>query len=87
MTDVDQVAPGAVEAWRRHLGEEIDAGALRSELARGSLPQAEELAAHARERLSAYKCPKRFFLVEQIPRNEMGKVLRDELVQMAGERA
>jgi hypothetical protein len=25
--------------------------------------------------------------VEQLPRNEMGKVLRDELVHMAGERA
>ena len=46
-----------------------------------------ELTAHARERLSAYKCPKRFFTIERLPRNEMGKVLRDELVHMAGERA
>ena len=44
----------------------------------------EELGAHARERLSAYKCPKRYFTIEQLPRNEMGKVLRDELVQKAG---
>jgi malonyl-CoA/methylmalonyl-CoA synthetase len=44
----------------------------------------EELAAHARERLSSYKCPKRFFTVNQLPRNEVGKVLRDELVEKAG---
>lgn len=45
----------------------------------------EELSGHARESLSAYKCPKRFFAVDELPRNEMGKVLKDELVRMAGE--
>ena len=30
LTDVDQVAPGAVEAWRRHLGEVVDVAALRT---------------------------------------------------------
>ena len=40
MTDVDQVAPGAVEAWRRHLGEEVDVAALRAELVEGSLTRA-----------------------------------------------
>jgi malonyl-CoA/methylmalonyl-CoA synthetase len=44
----------------------------------------EWLAAHARGRLSAYKCPKRFFTIERLPRNEMGKVLKDELVETAG---
>lgn len=44
-----------------------------------------DLSAHARESLSAYKCPKRFFVVDELPRNEMGKVLKDELVRMAGE--
>jgi malonyl-CoA/methylmalonyl-CoA synthetase len=44
-----------------------------------------DLAAHARENLSAYKCPKGFFVVDDLPRNEMGKVLKDELVRMAGE--
>jgi malonyl-CoA/methylmalonyl-CoA synthetase len=43
------------------------------------------LSAHARENLSTYKCPKRFFVVDELPRNEMGKVLKDELVRMAGE--
>jgi malonyl-CoA/methylmalonyl-CoA synthetase len=45
-----------------------------------------DLSAHARENLSAYKCPKRFFVVDELPRNEMGKVLKDELVRMAGEK-
>jgi malonyl-CoA/methylmalonyl-CoA synthetase len=45
----------------------------------------EGLSAHARESLSAYKCPKRFFVVDDLPRNEMGKVLKDELVRRAGE--
>lgn len=44
-----------------------------------------DLSAHARESLSAYKCPKRFFVVDDLPRNEMGKVLKDELVRRAGE--
>jgi malonyl-CoA/methylmalonyl-CoA synthetase len=45
----------------------------------------EDLSVHAHETLSAYKCPKRFFVVDELPRNEMGKVLKDELVRMAGE--
>ncbi|MDP8926306.1 MAG: AMP-binding protein [Actinomycetota bacterium] len=48
-------------------------------------PDTEELTAHAREHLSAYKCPKRFFSIDDLPRNEMGKVLRDELVEKAEE--
>jgi malonyl-CoA/methylmalonyl-CoA synthetase len=44
-----------------------------------------DLSAHARESLSAYKCPKRYFVVDDLPRNEMGKVLKDELVRRAGE--
>jgi malonyl-CoA/methylmalonyl-CoA synthetase len=44
-----------------------------------------DLSTHARESLSAYKCPKRFFVVDGLPRNEMGKVLKDELVRRAGE--
>jgi hypothetical protein len=40
LSGIDRVAPGAVEAWRRHLGKEVDAESLRAELARGSLPQA-----------------------------------------------
>jgi malonyl-CoA/methylmalonyl-CoA synthetase len=47
----------------------------------------EELTAHAREHLSSYKCPKRFFTLDQLPRNQVGKLLRDELVEKAEDRA
>ena len=123
LAGADRVAPGAVEAWRRRLGKEVDADSPRGARAglsasgiprdRGTRPRAdvvgvpserwgeavvayiipaegrevdhEELTAHARERLSAHKCPKWYFTIEQLPRNEMGRVLRDELVHMAGE--
>ena len=66
------------ERW----GEEVVAFVVPAE---GDEVDEEGLAAHARGRLSAYKCPKRFFAVEELPRNEMGKVLKDELVEKAGE--
>jgi malonyl-CoA/methylmalonyl-CoA synthetase len=47
----------------------------------------EELTAYAREHLSSYKCPKRFFTVDRLPRNQVGKVLRDELVEKAEDSA
>ena len=40
LSDASRIAPGALEAWQRHLGREIDAGKLRAELAEGSLPRA-----------------------------------------------
>lgn len=46
-------------------------------------PKPDELISHCRERLSAYKCPKRVVLVDEIPSNSMGKVLRDQLVPIA----
>ena len=48
-------------------------------------PDAQELIGHCRSRLSAYKCPKRVVFVDEIPINEMGKVLRDRLAPMASE--
>ena len=29
LSDTSRIAPGALEAWQRHLGREIDAGTLR----------------------------------------------------------
>ncbi len=68
------------ERW----GEEVVAFVVS---ARDGEVDDKELAAHARERLSFYKCPKRFFTVDQLPRNEVGKVLRDELIEKAEDRA
>ncbi len=63
-------------------GEEVVAFAVPVQ---GREVDDEELTAHVREHLSAYKCPKRFFTIDQLPRNEMGKVLKDELIHMAAE--
>lgn len=49
-------------------GEAVDEGALIG---------------HAREKLSAYKCPKRAFVVEALPQSETGKVQRRQLAEMA----
>ena len=51
LAGTDRIAPGALEAWRRHLGEEVDPDSLRTELALGSLPRAfHETAARYPER-------------------------------------
>jgi malonyl-CoA/methylmalonyl-CoA synthetase len=63
------------EEW----GEEVVAVVVPSG---GAAPDAEILAAHARERLSAYKCPKRVMLVDELPANRMGKVQRDAVVEL-----
>lgn len=78
---VDKAAVVGVpsERW----GEEVVAFVVA---ARGHEVDAEALTAHARQRLSAYKRPKRFLEIDQLPRNEMGKVLRGELVRAAGEK-
>ena len=51
LAGADRIAPGALEAWRRHLAEEVDPDSLRAELALGSLPRAfHETAARYPER-------------------------------------
>ena len=66
------------ERW----GEEVVAFVVPTE---GDGVDEEDLSAHAREHISAYKCPKRFFTVRNLPRNEVGKVLKEELIQAASE--
>ena len=51
-------------------GEAVDLDALR---------------AWSRERLIPYKVPVSFTVVDSLPRNDMGKVLRDKLVSAAAE--
>jgi len=60
------------QAW----GEEVVAFVVP---AAGAVAQ-DELVAFCRERMSAYKCPKRVVTVAELPRNRMGKVRRDVLV-------
>ena len=73
---VKQVAVAGVpsERW----GEEVVAFVVPA----GDL-DGEALIAHARERLSSYKCPKRVVALDELPVNRMGKVRRDALAGMA----
>jgi malonyl-CoA/methylmalonyl-CoA synthetase len=72
---VAQVAVAGVpsERW----GEEVVAFVVPS----GDL-DGDALIEHARERLSAYKCPKRVVALDELPVNRMGKVRRDALAEM-----
>lgn len=72
--DVAEAAVAGVTDAR--LGEEIVAFvALRP----GARPAAESLLAFCRERLAAYKAPRRVVFVEALPRSATGKVLRSHL--------
>jgi fatty-acyl-CoA synthase len=48
-------------------------------LKQGAAISADELMAHAREHLAAFKVPKKIFFVEDMPRNASGKLLKREL--------
>jgi long-chain acyl-CoA synthetase len=43
-----------------------------------------ELASYCRERLAAYKCPRIFQFRSELPKNTLGKVLKDELARSYG---
>jgi acyl-CoA synthetase (AMP-forming)/AMP-acid ligase II len=45
----------------------------------GSAATEEELLGYARERLAHFKCPTRVEIVEELPRNATGKVLKTHL--------
>lgn len=45
----------------------------------------DELIAHGKSLLAGYKCPKRVFLAESLPRNSMGKLQRRALVDAAAD--
>lgn len=59
-----------------HWGESIQAVV---ELGRGARASAEELAAFCKEHLAAYKCPRSFDFVPELPRDPNGKVLKRKL--------
>jgi malonyl-CoA/methylmalonyl-CoA synthetase len=62
------------ERW----GEEVVAFVVPSS---GAAPSSAELVRHAKGYLAAYKCPKRVTFVDALPRSEVGKVLRDALLE------
>jgi acyl-CoA synthetase (AMP-forming)/AMP-acid ligase II len=51
-------------------------------VARGAPPTEEELVAWCRERLAAYKLPRRYSYIDRVPRNALGKIVRGELKEM-----
>ena len=61
----------------KRLGEEVMAVVIT----RSTAPLEEaELTIYCRERLAAYKCPRVFQFRSQLPKNTLGKVLKDQLV-------
>ncbi|MHC5212899.1 MAG: class I adenylate-forming enzyme family protein, partial [Planctomycetota bacterium] len=63
------------------LGERVAAAVVA---APGARPEglAERLDGHCRERLAAYKCPRRIVPVPALPRNAMGKLQRSALARL-----
>ncbi|MCW2958669.1 MAG: AMP-dependent synthetase and ligase [Solirubrobacterales bacterium] len=61
-------------------GEEVVGFAVA---APGATVEPEVVLAAARLRLAAYKCPKRLFVVPELPVNGLGKLVRSELVEYA----
>ena len=60
------------------LGEEVVAFAT---LRAGAVAPAEQLVAHCKERLAAYKYPRRIVIVDQLPKGATGKILKARLVE------
>jgi len=83
-SDVESVLydhPGVLDAAvvgmpHKVLGEDVAAFIV---LNAGASVSADELKAHAAERLADYKVPRRFEFVEELPRNATGKVLKADL--------
>jgi long-chain acyl-CoA synthetase len=53
-------------------------------LKQGSEATEEDLAAYTREHLARYKCPSRFVLASDLPRNASGKLLKPEMRRLWG---
>jgi acyl-CoA synthetase (AMP-forming)/AMP-acid ligase II len=72
----DVLDAAAVGMPHKVLGEDVAAFVV---LRPGATATADALKAHAAERLADYKVPRRIEIVEELPRNATGKVLKAEL--------
>jgi malonyl-CoA/methylmalonyl-CoA synthetase len=70
-------AAAVVGVPSKRWGEEVTAFIVP---ATGGDIEIEQLIERLRTELAPYKCPKRTYIVDELPRNQMGKVLRAELV-------
>ena len=59
--------------------EWIEAVAAAVVLREGHTAEPAEIVAHARERLAGFKAPKYVVLVDELPKNPSGKILKREL--------
>jgi acyl-CoA synthetase (AMP-forming)/AMP-acid ligase II len=61
------------ERW----GEKVVAGIV---LKPGAVLTIEKIKSYCKEHLLDWKCPKEVFLLKELPRNRMGKVMKDQVV-------
>jgi acyl-CoA synthetase (AMP-forming)/AMP-acid ligase II len=73
----------ADEEWGEMLVAVVVPAAAGEEVARGDI-DAEALEEHAREHLAGYKVPRRWEIVDEIPRNPTGKILKNQLEDRFG---
>lgn len=77
MRDYQGIKEIAVVGLANDLGvEEVVAAVVTAD---GLMPDADELRRSLKARLAAYKVPRRVFVLTELPRNEMGKILRREV--------
>ena len=69
---------GVIGVADQRLGESIRAYIVAANAA--SPPNAEDLRLYCRERLAGFKVPAQWMFTEALPRNAVGKLLRNELV-------
>ena len=73
----DSIAEAAVVGWPNPSGDETVVAAVV--LAPGATLDVTALREHLKGRLAAYKVPKRFEVVDDLPRSLIGKILRREV--------
>lgn len=55
-------------------------------LLRDNIIDLDQLNQWMRKKLPVYKCPKKYIIIEALPRNAMGKVLKNDLKKLFNER-
>jgi malonyl-CoA/methylmalonyl-CoA synthetase len=82
LDDMDGVAESAVIGVpHRDFGEAVTAVVVR---APGAVLDEAAIVASLKGRIAAFKVPKRVFVVDELPRNAMGKVQKNELRKRYG---
>lgn len=77
--------PGVLEVGVIGVSDEKSTEAVRAVVVPRDASLTEKaLHEHARENLSAYKCPKSWVFVDELPKSNVGKILRRELREMYG---